>query len=93
MLNNLVLYFQLSGATPLTRAFELFGSVNNPIIPMLSCTGREPNILDCPQGNFLVPCDHTMTAGVQCYGMLIAMSCIMVENFMITYDHRRGPVL
>ena len=59
----------LPGAGPLTSTFEQSGSRSGPIfLQMLSCTGEESSILDCPHGSLDSSCDHTMDASVQCYG-------------------------
>lgn len=59
------------GATSLLRADKRFGIASGPIfLEYLSCTSDELNILDCPRDILgLHECDHSMDAGVQCYGM------------------------
>ena len=70
--NYLVMYcvFYKTGAKYLPRAYERFGLGSGPIfLDHLSCAGEELNIFACPRDVLgLHLCDHTMDAGVQCFG-------------------------
>lgn len=69
------MFISVPGATPLRRGYERFGLVSGPIfLELVSCTGKETSILDCPHGTDKLDCDHTMDAGVQCYGMSVLVS-------------------
>jgi len=64
------LFFAKTGAMYLSRAYRRFGLGSGPIfLEHLSCSGEELSILDCPRHTLgLHHCDHTMDAGVQCFG-------------------------